>query len=93
MRGERLDRARFEYLRQVFGRIERAVRDVDRSPWTRLEREIRHVPVGNVGGTTCQTDCTLNWAICSKLFALVDIGVHCFGRPEDATPPMCWPGP
>lgn len=52
-RGERLlDLARLYLIRRVFDRFETSVREIDRSPWLRIERVARSVPLGHAQGVT-----------------------------------------
>ncbi len=37
--------ARFEYLRRCFSRIEASIRQIDRAPWSRLQRFARETPL------------------------------------------------
>jgi hypothetical protein len=50
--GRALEYARLEYLRRSFDRIEKAVLEVNRAPWLRLERGSRSVPLARALGVT-----------------------------------------
>lgn len=52
-RGERLlDLGRLQLMRQVFGRFEQALLEIDRAPWLRIERATKVVPLGHARRAT-----------------------------------------
>jgi hypothetical protein len=48
----RLELARFEYLRSCFQQIEAAVLEINRTPWSRLQRVPQNVPAALSGGAS-----------------------------------------